>query len=84
MRQIEADVLANPLCADRMQGRTSLLAPPFVGGLQGSKPTIKVDLNIALNSPFKKRYENYIGGEWRPPHSGKYFDNISPITRPTR
>ena len=40
----------------------------------------KVDLNIALNSPFKKRYENYIGGEWRPPHSGKYFDNISPIT----
>src|SRR5277367_4294541 len=40
----------------------------------------KVDLNIALKPPFAKRYENYIGGEWRAPHAGKYFDNISPIT----
>src|ERR1700723_1806258 len=40
----------------------------------------KVDLNIALKSPFAKRYENYIGGEWRGPQAGKYFDNISPIT----
>ena len=40
----------------------------------------KVDLNIALKSPFAQRYENYIGGEWRAPKAGKYFDNISPIT----
>src|SRR5271167_748058 len=40
----------------------------------------KVDLNIALKSPFAKRYENYIGGEWRAPKAGKYFDNVSPIT----
>jgi aldehyde dehydrogenase len=40
----------------------------------------KVDLNIALKSPFAKRYENYIGGEWRAPTAGKYFDNVSPIT----
>ncbi len=40
----------------------------------------KVDLNIALKSPFKPRYENFIGGEWRAPKAGKYFDNISPIT----
>src|ERR1700693_4689789 len=40
----------------------------------------KVDLNIALKSPFAKRYENDIGGEWRAPKAGKYFDNISPIT----
>jgi aldehyde dehydrogenase len=40
----------------------------------------KVDLNIALKSPFSKRYENYIGGEWKAPKAGKYFDNISPIT----
>ncbi len=33
----------------------------------------KVDLNIALKSPFAKRYENYIGGEWRAPKAGKYF-----------
>src|SRR6202042_1175222 len=41
----------------------------------------KVDLNIALKSPFAKRYENYIGGEWRAPNAGRYFDNVSPITR---
>jgi aldehyde dehydrogenase len=40
----------------------------------------KVDLNIALKSPFAKRYESYIGGEWRAPKAGKYFDNVSPIT----
>ena len=40
----------------------------------------KVDLNIALKPPFAKRYENYIGGEWRAPKAVKYFDNVSPIT----
>jgi aldehyde dehydrogenase len=40
----------------------------------------KPALDIALRAPFAKRYENYIGGEWRAPKSGKYFDNISPIT----
>lgn len=29
---------------------------------------------------FKKRYENYIGGEWTPPVRGEYFENVSPIT----
>src|SRR5271163_2796423 len=40
----------------------------------------KVDVNIALKPPLAKRYDNYIGGEWRAPNAGKYFDNISPIT----
>ena len=44
------------------------------------KPMTKVDVNIALKAPFAKRYDNYIGGEWRAPAAGKYFDNISPIT----
>jgi aldehyde dehydrogenase len=35
---------------------------------------------VALKSPFAKRYENYVGGEWRAPKAGKYFDNTSPIT----
>ena len=35
---------------------------------------------IAMKSPFAKRYDNYIGGEWRAPKGGKYFDNVSPIT----
>lgn len=29
---------------------------------------------------FKTRYDNFIGGEYRPPASGKYFDNVSPVT----
>jgi aldehyde dehydrogenase len=28
---------------------------------------------------FKAQYENYIGGEWVKPASGKYFENISPV-----
>ena len=31
-------------------------------------------------SPFKQRYENYIGGEWVAPRSGRYMENISPVT----
>ena len=30
--------------------------------------------------PFAKSYDNYIGGTWRKPSAGKYFDNISPVT----
>jgi len=29
---------------------------------------------------FKKRYGNYIGGEWVAPIDGEYFENITPIT----
>ncbi|MFD1173671.1 aldehyde dehydrogenase [Oceanobacillus picturae] len=29
---------------------------------------------------FKDRYDNYIGGEYRPPVNGKYFENVSPVT----
>ncbi|WP_053218510.1 aldehyde dehydrogenase [Virgibacillus senegalensis] len=29
---------------------------------------------------FKERYGNFIGGEWREPVSGEYFDNVSPVT----
>ncbi|WP_201714290.1 aldehyde dehydrogenase [Rossellomorea arthrocnemi] len=29
---------------------------------------------------FKDKYENFIGGEYVPPASGEYFENVSPIT----
>ncbi|HWL27663.1 MAG TPA: aldehyde dehydrogenase family protein [Burkholderiaceae bacterium] len=35
---------------------------------------------IDVEYPYKGHYENYIGGEWVPPVSGHYFDNVSPIT----
>lgn len=31
-------------------------------------------------SPFKDRYDNFIGGKFVPPVHGRYFDNITPIT----
>ena len=31
-------------------------------------------------SPFKTRYDNFIGGAFVPPANGRYFDNITPIT----
>ena len=33
-----------------------------------------------VESPFKLKYGNYIGGEWREPIGGKYFDNLTPVT----
>ena len=27
----------------------------------------------------KKKYENYIGGQWVAPTEGEYFENISPV-----
>ncbi|MER1941803.1 aldehyde dehydrogenase family protein [Castellaniella sp. FW104-16D08] len=35
---------------------------------------------IDLDFPYKKHYENYIGGRWVAPVSKQYFDNLSPIT----
>jgi aldehyde dehydrogenase len=31
-------------------------------------------------SPFRTRYDNFIGGKFVPPVAGRYFDNITPIT----
>jgi aldehyde dehydrogenase len=31
-------------------------------------------------APFSDRYDNYIGGEWTAPKSGRYFENFSPVT----
>ncbi|MCC6828574.1 MAG: aldehyde dehydrogenase family protein [Novosphingobium sp.] len=33
-----------------------------------------------LQAPFAARYDNFIGGQWVAPASGRYFENISPIT----
>ncbi len=43
----------------------------------------KTELKSGLRPPFKKRYENFIGGKWVAPVAGKYFANISPITGAT-
>ncbi|MDA9391682.1 aldehyde dehydrogenase [Bradyrhizobium sp. CCBAU 45394] len=35
---------------------------------------------ISKRAPFAKTYDNFIGGKWTPPASGKYFENTSPVT----
>ncbi|MDO1584847.1 acetaldehyde dehydrogenase ExaC [Rhizobium oryzicola] len=34
----------------------------------------------AGEAPFKLKYGNYIGGQWVEPKSGRYMDNLSPVT----
>ena len=34
----------------------------------------------AGEAPFKLKYGNYVGGKWVEPKSGRYMDNLSPVT----
>ena len=36
--------------------------------------------NLGIKSPYKEKYDNYIGGKWIKPVDGKYFENITPIS----
>ncbi|MCA0342396.1 MAG: aldehyde dehydrogenase family protein, partial [Proteobacteria bacterium] len=33
-----------------------------------------------VENPYKAKYGNFIGGEWKEPVAGRYFDNITPVT----
>lgn len=34
---------------------------------------------LGVESPYRKRYDNFIGGKFVPPAKGQYFANVSPI-----
>ena len=36
--------------------------------------------NLGIKSPYKEKYDNFIGGKWVKPVDGKYFENITPIS----
>ncbi|NBC20160.1 MAG: aldehyde dehydrogenase family protein [Alphaproteobacteria bacterium] len=36
--------------------------------------------SIDTQSPFKARYDNFIGGQFTPPADGQYYGNVTPIT----
>src|SRR5215216_460326 len=40
----------------------------------------KPEFLTTSSNPFAERYDNFIGGKWVAPRSGKYFDNASPVT----
>ncbi|MDE1154748.1 MAG: aldehyde dehydrogenase [Acidobacteriaceae bacterium] len=45
---------------------------------------VKIDpAHYGFHVPFKKRYGNFIGGEWVEPVSGQYFENLTPVTGKT-
>ncbi|MGU3398990.1 aldehyde dehydrogenase [Brucellaceae bacterium D45D] len=39
----------------------------------------KVEFSRTVKPAFAKRYENFIGGKWVAPKSGRYFENTSPV-----
>src|SRR5690349_4166162 len=43
------------------------------------KSMTKLEIERPARHPFKARYGNFIGGEWREPQGGQYFDNTSPV-----
>jgi aldehyde dehydrogenase len=34
---------------------------------------------LGVDNPFRKRYDNFIGGRFVPPTEGQYFNNLSPV-----
>ncbi len=34
---------------------------------------------LGIDNPFKRRYDNFIGGRFVPPVNGQYFANVSPV-----
>src|SRR6201988_3467855 len=40
----------------------------------------KPEFLVTTKPPFAERYDNFIGGKWVAPKSGKYFDHMSPVT----
>jgi hypothetical protein len=34
---------------------------------------------LGVANPYRRRYDNFIGGEWVPPVNGQYFPNVSPV-----
>jgi len=46
-----------------------------------TSPAVQLDpMHYGHPVPFRKRYGNYIGGDWVEPVSGQYFENITPVT----
>ena len=39
----------------------------------------RYERDIKAQTPFKQRYGNFIGGDWKEPVQGRYMDNLSPV-----
>ena len=64
-------------------GRSRLLpqiARQRRGGETNVTTRIEPSTHGRVHVNFKKRYANYIGGQWVPPIGGAYFENVTPVT----
>ncbi|MBW8283403.1 MAG: aldehyde dehydrogenase family protein [Rhizobium sp.] len=41
---------------------------------------MNIKVQAVAGTPFKLKYGNFIGGEWRDPVNGRYFENTTPVT----
>ncbi|MBW8445849.1 MAG: aldehyde dehydrogenase family protein [Arenimonas sp.] len=41
---------------------------------------MNIQVQAVAGTPFKLKYGNFIGGEWRDPVNGRYFENTTPVT----
>ncbi len=48
--------------------------------LEEDPMNVQTEASAKYASPFKSRYDNFIGGKFTPPVNGRYFDNTTPIT----
>src|SRR6218665_3174305 len=62
--------------------RTSCMAPQRAAVRHATGDTMDMLEHGKFGTavPFKKRYGNYMGGEWVEPVDGQYFENITPVT----
>src|SRR6478609_8327209 len=67
-------------CFSSRLGRSRFPSSPVPNREASSSGRMKMLHQKIVESPFKLKYGNFIGGEWREPISGKYFDNITPVT----
>ena len=49
-------------------------------GMKMSALRIEPSTHGRVHVNFKKRYANFIGGQWVPPIKGAYFENVTPVT----
>ncbi|MEM1371201.1 MAG: aldehyde dehydrogenase family protein, partial [Pseudomonadota bacterium] len=47
--------------------------------VDGDTPTAALE-RVSGRITVRKRYDNFIGGQWVPPTKGQYFENTTPIT----
>ncbi|KAA3511872.1 aldehyde dehydrogenase family protein [Agrobacterium vitis] len=41
---------------------------------------MNIQVQTTASTPFKLKYGNFIGGDWREPVGGRYFENTTPVT----